>query len=523
MRLDKVCLKKKFYAIQNHHFYVCLYTMNRSLAKLFMISILLLSSLMMSAQYRFEITADIEEAYGYAMSLRKKEATKKIEYIKVSDPQNLMVLHVENYLDFFEIFINEDESVFDKLEKNKERRLEQIEEAEVESPYSRFVRAEITLQWALARMKFNQRFAAAQEIYSAYNLLEKNVAIYPDFMLNKKSLSILHALAESLPGIVRKIFGVDGSIQQGTREINSLTKLDRDVASVFYDEITTIYAYILTFQNNKKYSAWTFIKGRDMDVKANPLACFVLANMAQKNGLNDKAIDILSNRPQGTEYENFYYLDFLLGKSKLYRLENGADEHIKKFIDNFEGEHFIKEAYQKLAWYELVMNNNFVAYKKYMEHCIDRGNDLVDEDKQAKREAKSNNVPHPDLLKARLLYDGGYYQRAYTLLITKAYLFQKGSHENIEYNYRMGRISQALNNLRDAIQHYGYVMNIGSKSKSYYACNAALQIGLIYESQNDFKKAKQYLKKCLKMDPDEYKNGLHQKAKSALERIDEKE
>ena len=454
--------------------------MKVSLYKLIITYVLLLSSLLLSAQYRFEITPDIEEAYGYAMSLRKAEALEKITFIKASDPNNLMVLHVENYLDFFEIFINEDEDQFDKLEQNKDKRLKLIENTKVESPYNRFVRAEITLQWALARMKFNQRFNAAREIYSAYNLLEQNVAIYPEFLLNKKSLSILHALAESLPGYVRKIFGVDGSIQQGTAEINSLTKLGRDEASVFYDEISTIYAYILSFQNNKKQTAWTFVKDRGMDVENNPLACFVLANMAQKNGLNDEAIETLSNRPQGRKYE-------------------------------------------KLAWYELVMNNNFVAYKKYMEHCVDRGNDLVDEDKQAQREAKSNDVPHPDLLKARLLYDGGYYQRAYTLLITKSYLFQKGSTESIEYNYRMARISQALNNLRDAIQSYGYVMNIGNKSKSYYACNSALQIGLIYESQKDYKKAKQYLKKCLKMDPDEYKNGLHQKAKSALERIDEKD
>ena len=147
-----------------------------------MTSLLLLCSLLISAQYRFEITPDIEEAYDYAMSLRKTEAKKKLQYIKTSDPNNLMVLHVENYLDFFEIFINEDESQFDELERNKKQRLQQIENAKVKSPYSRFVKAEIILQWALARMKFNQRFTAAQEIYSAYNLLEKNVAIYPEFL-----------------------------------------------------------------------------------------------------------------------------------------------------------------------------------------------------------------------------------------------------------------------------------------------------------------------------------------------------
>lgn len=495
--------------------------MNIHFHKIVSISILFLVSSLIYGQSRFEITADMEEAYGYAMSLRKAQALEKIKYIKSNDPDNLMVLHVENYLDFFDIFINEDKDQFDRLERNKEIRLELIEKSGVSSPHTRFVSAEITLQWALARMKFDQRYKAASEIYSAYKLLEKNVEQYPDFLLNRKSLSILHALAESLPGIVRKVFGVDGSIQQGTEEINSLTKLDRDVASVFYDEISTIYAFILSSQNNKKKSAWTFVKDRNLDVKNNPLSCFVLANMAHKNGLNDKTIEILTERPQGSQYEQFYYLDLLLGKSKLYRLEKGADEHIKVFIDNFEGEHFIKEAYQKLAWYELVMNNNFVAYKQYMKRCVDEGNDLVDEDKQAKREAKSKHVPNPDLLKARLLYDGGYYQRAYTLLITQSYLFQEGSQEYLEYNYRMGRITQSLNNLTDAIQYYGYVINIGRKSKSYFACNSALQIGLIFESQQEYKKAKQYLKKCLKMDPDEYKRGLHQKAKSALERIDE--
>jgi len=191
------------------------------------INLLLVSSGLLG-QHRFEITPDVEEAYTYAMSLRKSKALEKIKEIKTTDPNNLMVLHVENYIDFFDIFINEDKTEFDKLERNKNLRLEQIEDANVKSPYNRFVRAEITLQWALARMKFNERFTAASEIYSAYNLLEKNVAQYPDFLLNRKSLSILHALAESLPGIVRKVFGVDGSIQQGTAEINSLTELNRD-------------------------------------------------------------------------------------------------------------------------------------------------------------------------------------------------------------------------------------------------------------------------------------------------------
>lgn len=475
----------------------------------------------LSAQAHFTMTDDIEDAYELAMSLRKSEALDMIESIKESDPHNLLIVHIENYIDFFDIFIKEEKSLFKQLEKNKNTRLRLLDDAKISSPYVKFVKAEITLQWALARLKFGEQFKAGRELYAAYHLLDDNVVDYPDFALNKKSLSIMHALGESLPGWVKKIIGVEGSIQLGTEEIKSLSTLSKSEVSVFYDEITTIYAYILLFQNNKKKQAWEMIKHRELSTTSNPLASFVKANIAQKNGLNDKAIDILANRPTDDKYEDFFYLDMLLGKSKLYKLEEGADKDILNFIENFKGEHFIKEAYQKLAWYELVMNNNFIKYKKYMSLCITEGNDLVDEDKQAKKEAKDKKIPNPDLLRARLLYDGGYYQRAYTHLVTKSYLFPADSPDYLEYNYRLGRISQSLLNLPDAIQYYGLVINLGTKSKSYYACNAALQIGLIFESQKRYKEALAYLDKCLDMDPDEYKSSLHQKAKSARERIRE--
>lgn len=473
------------------------------------------------SQYHFEMTPDMKEAYTYAMSLRKQDALDKIAVIKRSDPYNLLVLHVENYIDFFDIFIKEEEDVFSTLKKNKDTRIDLLKSSDVQSPFTRFVIAEINLQWALARAKFNENLTAARELYRAYQLLEDNEKLYPDFHLNKKSLSIMHALAESVPGFVRKVFGVRGSIQQGTDEILALTQLDREEVSIFYDEITAIYSYILLFQNNKKREAWNFVISRDIDIDHNPLACFLVASIAAKNGHNDEVIRVLENRPTDDSYESFYYLDFLLGKAKLYNLEQGADTHIHQFLQNFQGAHYIKEAYQKLAWYHLVMNDDYLSYKKYMQRCKDYGHTLVDEDKQAHREAKLKESPNPDLLKARLLFDGGYYQRAYTQLITKSYLFHEGSPEYLEYNYRLGRISQALGNLTDAITYYGYTINIGHETKSYYPCNAALQIGLIFESQKKYKRALRYLNICLKINPDEYKDSLYQKAKTAKERIQE--
>ena len=105
------------------------------------------------------------------------------------------------------------------------------------------------------------------------------------------------------------------------------------------------------------------------------------------------------------------------GRAYLNKQDARAKIHLLNFVQKFNGQHFIKEAYQKLAWYELSMNNDVVAYKKYMSECLNKGKSLVDEDKQAEKEAKSGKVPFSFLLKARLYYDGGYYMQCLDVLL----------------------------------------------------------------------------------------------------------
>lgn len=468
----------------------------------------------------FESNASIAEAYKLVSTLQFDSAREKIEEIKTKEPDNLLVYHIENYIDFFTIFINENEDEFRRLEKNKKIRLKKIGQGDKDSPYYLFTKAEINLQWATARIKFNQKFDAAREIYRAYKFLEDNQKKFPDFIENKKSLSIIHALGESIPGVIRKVMGVRGSIEQGTNEIHDVVEYSKEHDFLFKDESYAIYAYILFYQNNKKDEAYNLLFDADLDHTQSPLLCFLKANIAQKTGHNEEALKILEERPAGNEYMPFPYLDFMYGKFKLYELDSGSQKYMLKFLEEFEGRHFIKEAYQKLAWFEIANNEDVAAYKKFMKLCQEEGYNLVDEDKQALKESKDNEIPDATLLRARLLFDGGYYVRAYNLLIQKAYLFVNDeSEKGLEFNYRMGRLSQELKNYPDAIMYYIMTINEGEQLKSYMACNSALQIALIFEEQQKPKQAKRYFDLCLEMSPKRYKNSLHQKANSGLDRI----
>ena len=76
-----------------------------------------------------------------------------------------------------------------------------------------------------------------------------------------------------------------------------------------------------------------------------------------------------------------------------------------------------------------------------------------------------------------------------------------------------------MKKLGEAVNFYQKTINEGQDESYFYACNSALQIGHIYEDWGKVAKAKEYYKLCLSLKPDEYKNGLHQKAKAGLNRL----
>jgi hypothetical protein len=459
---------------------------------------------------------EIKQCYENITSLNISTAQDQINILKQQQSENLAILHLENYIDFFILFITEEQAAYKAKIGNKSKRLKQLDDIKLNDPNLDFIKAEILLQWALINLKFDEKLKAGSEILEAYKLLESNKKRYPYFLENNKSLSIIHVLAESLPKWVNKIVGIKGSLSLGSQEIQELADYAlRHDDYFFRDEVATIHTYILYYQLNQKSKAIAELEKFKLDHSSSPLIAFLKSSMYLKHGYNDRAFQVLNELQTTKRQLPFYYLSFMKGRNLLYKQDATAKQYLLHFVDNFKGKHFIKEAYQKLAWYELSMNNNLVAYKNYMALCINNGYDLTDEDKQALKEAKSLVVPNPILLKARILFDGGYFATAQQVLIKNEYTLEKNKATAGEFNYRMGRVLQLLKNLPDAIDYFKATLQNTDKT-SFFAANAALQLGLMYEEQKQMKTAHYYYQWCLNLDPIEYKNSIHQKAKSGL-------
>ncbi len=488
------------------------------------IGMLLFCSSSLVSQGRFDYNEDLQSIYRNIISLKLDLARTQLADMADTDPENLARYHMENYVDFFTIFINEDEKEYKKLKKQRKKRLKAIQKGDKTSPYYLFTQAEINLQWALTSAKFGEQFNALKEIYSSYRDLKQNETLHPDFQENKKSLSVIHAVNETIPipRVLKKLFSLQGSIERGEKEIKELLDYAGSNQSMFYEEAIASYVVILLYQKNEKDKAYKILNESKLDPATSPLVSFLYAKIAQRAGYNEAAISALEASPSGGDYMRFDYLDFLMGLSKIRRLDDDADVYLERFVKNFKGRLYLKEAYQKLAWYELVVNDDITGYKKYIAQVGKVGTEIVDDDKQAMKELESEKIPNPELLKARLLFDGGYNQRSYDHLVRNEHKIVYNDALELEYNYRLGRATQALKNYPDALVYFSQTIDKGTKSEEYYACNAALQMGIIYEELQDYKKARKYFDLCINLSPKEYKTSLHQKAKTGKDRIKNK-
>ena len=66
------------------------------------------------AQGYFAYNQAVEEAYASILSLKLPLAERQLQEIRRREPDNLAVLHLANYIDFFTLYIGEEEREFDR-------------------------------------------------------------------------------------------------------------------------------------------------------------------------------------------------------------------------------------------------------------------------------------------------------------------------------------------------------------------------------------------------------------------------
>jgi tetratricopeptide (TPR) repeat protein len=475
--------------------------------------------------HKFDFNENCENAYKQYISFKFGEGERLLNIEKKRNPTNVIPFYIENIEDVVSIFVTEEKPLFEKLKSNKEKRMKLLESSDQNSPYYLLTQAETHLQWAMARVKFEEYTTAALELNRAYRLLKENKKKFPKFQLNNKSLGLLHVLIGTIPDSykwVSNILGIKGTINQGVSELKSFYNLTYSDSSYFiYQTEATVYLGMVLINYTTKSDEAEKIFERIKKIKnPNPMLTYIFGSIGLKTGRTDEVIDFYTKHRFGKEYLQFYYLDLQLGQAKLNGQDDDAIYYLERFRTNFKGINYVKSCNQYISWYYFLKNDK-ENFQKYFKFIDGPGGIFVDEDKQAFKNYRNKEIPDKELLRARLLFDGGYYKKSFGVLLE---IDAKELHQlqyKLEYLYRLARVYQKLGNEQLSLTNYERTLEAGEKQPYYYAESSAVQLGMYWETKEDFEKAKYYYKRAISVSKHEFKNSLDQKAKAGLSRIED--
>lgn len=484
-------------------------------------STLLLLCFSFSSRANFDFNANCIKAYEAIYDLRLNDAKALIQNEKKQNPGNGITILLDNYVDYFTILTTENKAEYTRLKNLKSGRISALEKQDKNSPYYLFTQAEIHLQWGMLKSRFQDYLAAGMDIKRADNLLSENAKKFPSFLPNKKSAGLIDVIFGALPSNLKGIMstlGVSGNTNAGIKALESLTvTLPKSSYSFYKDEVIFFLCYIETdlLHNKANYNKIIALTAA-MDERSL-LKSYLQGYISARNARNDNAINYLLKRPRGDDYAPFPGLNYHLGNAKLFRGDNDANVYLASFVKDYKGINYVKDAYLKLAYYYYVRGDDS-KYDLFLKQVKSQGNTYDEKDKQALKEA-NEAAPDIDLLKARLSFDGGYYSKALTHLADKDAGDFKLQRDRIEFYYRLGRIHDESGRDSEAVANYQKAINEGKATSYYYAANAALSIGQIYEAKNDKTKAASFYKQAIAMKNHEYENSIESKAKDGLKRM----
>lgn len=426
---------------------------------------------------------------------------------------DLEMIYLRNYLAFLETLIAGDGSGYEIYLSGSLVRLDSIQSEYGQLPDRLALISAMYLQSSFLNALYGDSFKAARNFYVAKRYLRQAESARPEAAFNDKLAGLINIMAGAAPAEyhwLMSVFGIRGDIQLG---LDQLLEYHQGTSGPERLESCLILLYA-----NQIFWHGTVEQRDDCSAESLTLLRYFHAYQALKSGQGQEVIELLETWQQAEGETALINLNLLLGEALLNSNDARAGDQLIRFLDSFEGEHYVKTAWHKLSWHYLLAGDS-VAYKMARDNVIEKGNLILDADKQAFREASEAIFPNIFLLRSRLYFDGGYYLRSQKTLQQIGQGGLSSRKDSLEYTYRKARIADRLGERDEAISEYQEVVEAGTGSSWYFPSNAALHLGMIYEEWGDTAQAVKSYQNCLKMNKSAYRNSIGNKAKGGLKRL----
>jgi hypothetical protein len=317
------------------------------------------------------------------------------------------------------------------------------------------------------------------------------------------------------------LFGFNPNLSNGVNELRQQTYQSNQP---LISEVQVILFFIEKNFFNAPDSAYARADLLIKNYPKSPISYYLKVNSLFENRQNQAAINLL------TGYLKLYvpppifpYLYYQQGKGYLQKADfiNALNSY-QQFLE-FNAPLYRKDAGWKagLCAYFLGMNNKARAY---WEFAAQPQKKLFDEDQYAAKSAnKSLSIPptavHMQLLKARFLCDGGYFDQSIAVLDSIYTICHEETELRTEFSYRKARVYHEKKDTAAAINWYQLVINEPAKENRWMTVYAMYYLALLHENKNP-KIAYDYYSKVLAQSGSyNYQNALEQKAYARIKQL----
>ena len=270
------------------------------------------------------------------------------------DPDNLIPEFLDNYIDFFQLFFNEDAAEYPAVKVRLEQRLVDMEEGPLSSPFNLFTRSVIHFQWAAINVKMGNNLDAGLEFRRSFlesqECRQKFPAFGPALMLS----GAMKVVASTIPDGYKwlsNLLGIRGSVREGMGELDQFLGLDDEWSALFRDEANFYYLYF-SFISSTSMNRFLRISG------SITWMCRTIISMRICMPI---FVSMISSRrwPSGSSREGAgrrvtWICPFGTWRwvmLALNHLEPGTPIYLERFLRRFRGRFYVKDALEKLSWY----------------------------------------------------------------------------------------------------------------------------------------------------------------------------
>ncbi|NOX84344.1 MAG: hypothetical protein GXO86_00020 [Chlorobi bacterium] len=467
----------------------------------------------------YDVDENCKNAWMLLMDLKINEAKQLLaDEIRIN-PENYYAYYLDQTCDAYRMIINSNDEDYKAFVENYEKKREIMDNKDTDSPYYLSCYSEMQIQLGFFNIMHGEQYSGVMKMYSAYRKVYRNLDKHPDFKPSLKLDGFFNVAMSTLPPFVQWVvsfFGVSSDINYGFKLLNENYQSQKNIKGINAE--SALFVILSAKINKTPEMVYDFTHSLDSSVSHTFIHQYFKANIAYRTGRNEEALTVLNQIDAKSHGSAGIIYNYLMGKILLRKLDPQAGYYLSQYLEHLEKKEYVKEINYSLALYYL-LNNDPEKYLEYCEIVRDKGMDLNERDREALYDAKLDYIPDVNLVKARLSLDGGYIDQFEAAI--KEYEANPGNllAYEIEYLFLKARFDALGTNEKRAIAEFNKVIELGEDEDYYFASEAALRLGNIYNNKGEKELAKAYYEKAIKLYRSNYYEYIEDKAKKALGRL----